>query len=247
MSDLVKRLNETEREQRWPNRRPIDAATLVVVDDTGGTPAVLMGRRRADLAFMPGHYVFPGGRVDRGDGSAPSVDTLAPATEAKLLDRMKGRPTTRRARALALTAIRETFEETGVLIGEASGHPVASRQADWQGFLDQGVVPALSGLVFLARAITPPRRPRRFDTRFFLASADRIGKRLDWTHDPDDELDDVRWIAIDEAKTLPIPTITSVILEDVETRLGSADGLVQSDRPVPFYHMQRDVFLRDFL
>ncbi|MEO1200695.1 MAG: NUDIX hydrolase [Pseudomonadota bacterium] len=247
MSDVIAKLTEPERDRRWPNRRPVDAATLIVVDESAKKPKVLMGRRRADLAFMPGHYVFPGGRVDRSDGDAPALDALAPDTETRLLRDMKGRPTRRRARALAMTAIRETFEETGVLIGRENDACPITRAADWQAFLDHEVMPLLSGIGFFARAITPPRRPRRFDTRFFVISASNVAKTLPLDERPTDELEDVVWVTLDEAKDLDIPVITEVVLDELAERLNQTGSIGPADVPVPFYYMQRDAFRREIL
>ena len=109
----------------WPGRRPPqarirprDAATLVIIDQSTGEPRILMGRRRPDQVFLPNKYVFPGGAVERADRFAPCADTLRPSEGAKLVIAMRGPPSLGRARALALAAARETFEEAGLLIGE---------------------------------------------------------------------------------------------------------------------------------
>ena len=75
--------------------RPRDAATLVIVDRAGGDPKVLMGKRRADLAFMAGKYVFPGGRVDRADKLVAVASALRPQESAKLQVAMRGSPSDR--------------------------------------------------------------------------------------------------------------------------------------------------------
>src|SRR5262245_62070767 len=89
--------------------RPRDAATLIIVDDTSGEPRVLLGRRRPDMVFMPGRYVFPGGRVDRTDRQMEFSSDLKQDELRKLLVGMKGTPSEARARALGLAAVRETF------------------------------------------------------------------------------------------------------------------------------------------
>src|SRR6185312_16240839 len=91
-------------------RRPRDAATLILLDSKGGEVHVLMGRRHARHAFMPGKFVFPGGRTDPDDGRVPVTDMLDPLEEAKLLATI-ARRSQARARAIALSAIRETYEE----------------------------------------------------------------------------------------------------------------------------------------
>jgi 8-oxo-dGTP pyrophosphatase MutT (NUDIX family) len=67
---LAERLTAAERERRWPNVRPKDAATLIIIDRTGRDPKVLMGRRHHGHRFMPGKFVFPGGRIEAGDAGA---------------------------------------------------------------------------------------------------------------------------------------------------------------------------------
>ena len=65
--DLAERLTKVERDQSHPNLKPRDAATLMIVDRSGATPRVLLGRRNANLKFMAGKFVFPGGRLDAAD------------------------------------------------------------------------------------------------------------------------------------------------------------------------------------
>ena len=101
--------------------RPRDAATLIIVDMASGEPRVLLGRRRQDLAFMPGRYVFPGGRVDPSDRQVAVEHDLAPGNIENLMVAMKGNRSPARARALALAAVRETYEEAGILIGVPTG------------------------------------------------------------------------------------------------------------------------------
>ena len=108
---LAERLTAAERERRWPNVRPKDAATLIIIDRTGRDPKVLMGRRHHGHRFMPGKFVFPGGRIEAGDRSMPAAGALNARAETALVARTT-RPSVQRARALALAAIRETFEET---------------------------------------------------------------------------------------------------------------------------------------
>ena len=84
--------------------RPRDAATLILVDRAKAQPRVLLGRRRDDMKFMPGKYVFPGGRVDKTDRGADSVDELGDNETAKLLVDMKGGAHPAKARALLAEA-----------------------------------------------------------------------------------------------------------------------------------------------
>src|SRR5437588_8603023 len=116
MNRFVKRMNEVDRDLSAPYVRPKDAATLILVDRTGAVPKVLLGKRHMRHKFMPGRYVFPGGRVDPADRRMPVARPLDPAALAHLMKRMQ-RPSAGKAQAFALAAIRETFEETGLLLG----------------------------------------------------------------------------------------------------------------------------------
>lgn len=224
-------------------QRPRDAATLVLVDTTSDEPRLLMGKRRATQVFMPNKVVFPGGRVDDDDRNVASADELASGELAKVLLEMKGHPSAARARSMALAAVRETFEETGVVIGSPITAPPEPPPAGWQPFFSEGYQPTLAGLSLFARAITPPGRPRRYDTRFFCASIDVVAAQ---TGKFDDELSDITWYSISETEDLDLPPITRVIIEDLGDRL-KAGPLGPMAAPVPFYHQRNGTFRRDLL
>ena len=118
--------------------RPRDAATLILLDREGGEIRVLMGRRHARHVFMPGKFVFPGGRTDPDDSRMPVAEDLHPDEEEKL-GRIRPRSAPARARAIALSAIRETYEEAGLLIGRTARS--RRRRPSWQGFAEHGVAP----------------------------------------------------------------------------------------------------------
>jgi 8-oxo-dGTP pyrophosphatase MutT (NUDIX family) len=224
--------------------RPRDAATLIIVDHTGPAPLVLMGKRRMEQAFMPGKYVFPGGRVDKTDRLIASADELSLGDTARLLLAMKGTPSASRARALALAAVRETYEEAGLVIGAKAGPGTATPALPgWSDFFAHGYVPRLSPLTFFARAITPPGRPRRYDTRFFFMDAAEISHRTDSN---DGELSGLHWLTIEDARNLDLPAITRVVLEDLMDRL-RAGTLNEGSAKVPFYHHRNGSFRRDML
>jgi 8-oxo-dGTP pyrophosphatase MutT (NUDIX family) len=187
--------------------------------------------------------VFPGGRVEPHDGRMPAMGNLAPEIEARLLRQVQ-RPSPIKARALALAAIRETCEETGVLLGKRMPEAPSIPAESWRRFADTAIHPDLECLHFVARAITPPGRNRRFDTRFFTADADAIGHRIDGVVGPHTELVELVWVPIADARRLDIPTITQVVLEELERR--SAAGL-RTDLPVPFYRMLHKRFVRSML
>ena len=229
--------------------RPQDAATLIILDTAKGVPRILFGKRRMDQKFMPGKYVFPGGRIDPADLRVKTQDQLTETEVQKLLQDIKGRPTSeatgiRRVHAIALAAIRETYEETGLLLGVKTDKPAVSSIPAWQKFFAHGVVPQLAPMAFLARAITPPGKPRRYDTRFFCVDAGEIALK---TTDQDGELTETHWLTLEEAKTFDLPTIQRAILDDLTDRLRQEGHLGPSRHPVPFYHMKNGTFRRDLL
>jgi len=230
--------------------RPRDAATLLIVDSSSGTPRLLMGRRRPDLVFMPNMFVFPGGRSEPDDRRMAANAELPERDVDRLLHDMKGHVSPARARGLALAALRETFEEAGVLIGrrirddeceEVAGQ--VGSMHPWHGFLSEGVLPCLSNLRFLARAITPPGRPRRFDTRFFTVDASHIAKQV---APPDDELHDLSWHTLEDVRGLELPNITRAVVEDLSERLENG-RLSGQDKPVPYYYFRRNAFQRELI
>jgi 8-oxo-dGTP pyrophosphatase MutT (NUDIX family) len=241
----VTEISQMAEASRAPSivRRPRDAATLVIVDRTDAAPRVLMGRRRPDQVFLPDTFVFPGGRVEPVDRALARNYALAPSASAHVKLAMRGRPSDTRASALALAAIRETYEETGVIVGEAHPHGGATDQGAWTAFLAQGYRPRLDSLAFFARAITPPGRPRRYDTRFFIVDATHIVHRAPGV---DGELLDIGWFTPEQAKGLKLPSITRHVLDDLSAWLNSPREDV-TPRPVPFYFHRRGRFERTLL
>ena len=116
------------------------------------------------------------------------------------------RPSAARARGLALAAIRETFEETGLILGARRDDAPPAPDGSWAEFAQAGFYPDLSSLHFVARAITPSRRTRRFDTRFFAVDASAIAHRVDNVVHPEAELVELVWLPIAEARNLDMPT-----------------------------------------
>lgn len=242
---LSARLTAAERERLWPNVRPRDAATLILMDRTGRKTRVLMGKRHTDHVFMPGKFVFPGGRIEPGDRAMAVAGALDGICEARLMSRMT-RPSPLKARALALAAIRETGEETGLLLGtrDVGAPDSVPLGTTWSLFQENGVLPDLEPLHFIARAITPPRRPRRFDTRFFAADRRAVAVDMPGAVGPQSELIELVWVTLDEARTLDLPTITHVILEELAARLEAG---FSRHLPVPYYVERGGRFVREAL
>jgi 8-oxo-dGTP pyrophosphatase MutT (NUDIX family) len=157
---------------------PRPAATVVLVRDQPAAPELLLLRRHRSAGFVPGAYVFPGGRVDPADADPELVSLLA-------------KPDAEPPPAYWLAGMRELFEETGVLLArDRAGASCAdatrdARVAEWrEALMSDGATlldvltalrlrPDTSRMVYCAHWITPLAEPRRYDTRFFLAELPR--------------------------------------------------------------------------
>jgi len=183
---------------------PREASTLVLMRDPGAE--VLMVQRHGQDSFAGGAYVFPGGVLEDADCSDPALALCGPEAIHHAAARLglEGEP--ERALGYYLAAIRETFEEIGVLLAKPSSgsrgpdpetlqaarnRAQGDARAFWSWLEGSGLRPAVEDLTYFAHWITPAARPKRFDTRFFLASAPR-----DIHAEPDrKEIVDWRWIA----------------------------------------------------
>ena len=243
LNELRKYLERTNPQAKAPYRRPRDAATLILLDRSGAEPRVLFGKRHESHAFMPGMLVFPGGGYDAVDGRMWTTGTLDPLSKRRLL---QGTPkiSATRARGLALAAIRETCEETGMLIGRRDETEFDVPSPAWEPFRKARVHPDIGALFFLARAITPPGRPRRFDARFFVAERNAIAAEVPNVIGPDVEFVELRWLALAEARKERLPAITKVILEELENRITAG---FPKDVPIPFFYSRNGKFFRNTL
>lgn len=221
-----------EGREPGPPLRPRSAASLIIFDHALSPPRVLMGRRNPALAFMAGKYVFPGGRVEAADRRMRAFAELRePVARRIMARRTLSAPST--ARALALAAIRETFEETGYLLGVPStDRDLPAPAGAWTQFTRAGVLPHLEPLHLIARAITPPGRMRRFDTAFLCMDAKWIVGQSGFPVGPDDELVELAWVSLAEIADYDVAAITEVVLRELQDRLEA--GLA-SPAPVPFY------------
>ncbi len=153
--------------------KPRDAATLIVWRDGPAGVEVLMGRRSRRAAFVPDFFVFPGGRLDPHDHVVHAATPLNPA----LVGDMGVRGNARMAEALAVAAVRETFEETGLLLAE-DGDVGEGAHPGWAEWKARGLAPGLHHLGYFGRAITSPASPIRFNARFFIVRADILRGRI---------------------------------------------------------------------
>jgi 8-oxo-dGTP pyrophosphatase MutT (NUDIX family) len=243
MNDLLQKFT-SDALPGHPNLTPKDAATLILLDRSGSAPKVLMGRRHERHVFLPGKFVFPGGGVDRNDRRMAPGAPLDPRAEARLMRQMR-RPSAAKARALALAAVRETFEETGLLLGAKRPKAPATPSGPWSAFAEACVHPDLSSMHFIARAITPPRRARRYDTRFFTADASAIAERIEGKVGPDAELVELIWVALHDIKQrVELLAITEIVLRDLQAQIAAG---FSHDLPVPFYRVVHGRRVRELL
>ncbi|MEM9550483.1 MAG: NUDIX hydrolase [Pseudomonadota bacterium] len=213
-----------------------DAATVIVLRDREGDPSVLMGQRGKAAAFMPNKFVFPGGAVDIEDEVVPLAGPLPEPCFTRLAEDSIGVNQT----ALAAAAVRELWEETGLILGQRGDWVDAP--ADWQSFAASGHKPDARNLQFVFRAITPPGRPRRFDARFFLLDAKHLCGDADDFSAASDELQHLQWVPIREARQFDLPFITEVVLAEVAARVGDRSP----PDSVPFFknNDEASLFLR---
>lgn len=215
---------------------PKPAATAVLVRQGEAAPELLLLKRHRAAGFVPGAYVFPGGRVDDEDSDPALIAMLGPVPRGA-------------DAAYWLAVVREVFEETGVLLARSSeGAACLDASADealgrWREALLEGdatlldvlrgedLHPDVSRMVYCSHWITPIAEPKRYDTRFFLAElpsgcAATIDER---------EMSHAVWLTADEAIAqfqggeLPMvfPTVKTIqLLQSFDT----VDGMLAAFR-----------------
>ena len=186
--------------------RARDAASLLLLRGKGKDLELLAGRRPQTVRFMPGVWVFPGGAVDNVD-SRPWPGELRAETLTPRLQRC------------ARAALRETWEEVGVLVGRKGAAPAAGETAPERAYADRGAVADFALLTYIGRAITPSTVFRRFNTRFFVAEAEHvIGEPM-----TSDELEDVGWHPIGRVPLSPFRDVSQFMLaQAIALREGAA-------------------------
>jgi 8-oxo-dGTP pyrophosphatase MutT (NUDIX family) len=218
-------------------RRPRHAASLILYrKPKRGSVEIVMGRRDTRTRFMPSVYVFPGGRVDVGDWHAPEATPLRDHVMARLTRRCSPG----RARAHAMAAVRETFEEAGLILGEPT-RDQNSGPPSWQHFFETGYSPALHRLDYLGRALTPSNRPIRYDARFFIAD----GTETEGNFGGNGELHDLQWVAVDHAHDLPLPSVTTHMLLEIERYMANQPKK-GDDWQVSFFSHRRGRFYHHY-
>ena len=191
--------------------RPRDAASLILLRGSGNDLELLAGRRPKTVKFMPGVWVFPGGAIDPEDRKPWRVETGGAHLPPRLA---------RSARA----ALRETWEEVGVLVGRRNLSPPPAENPHRlspieAAYAERGVSAAMQTLTYIGRAITPTPVFRRYNTRFFLADGESVfGEPAS-----SDELEDVGWHPIARKELVPFRDVTQFMLaRAVAVRDGTA-------------------------
>jgi len=186
--------------------------------ETAEIPYVLMGTRHRTMRFMPGYLVFPGGTVDSEDNEIAQDLPAHKSTQNSLSRNTLDDD----GRAYLWTAIRETAEETGLLLGATGAWSSPLPEPTAKLFMEAGLRPASENLGLVGRAITPESSPIRFDALFFLASGEGIAGDIE----PSDELEGVAWLRVDLA-------LAADDMADV-TRFMLARALVAWSRSRPY-------------
>jgi len=198
--------------------RPRDAASLVIHRKRRTHFEVLMGRRGHKARFKPGVYVFPGGVLERSDYRVRPASEL----DETILPLLAVANSKRKAKALALAAVREAFEEAGLLFGVPGSVGDAGHKT-WAEFHRRNVSPDLNALKFVGRAITPNFQPMRFHARFFSIAAERLEGDLKG----DGELEDLRWVRIDKPTGLDLMIVQEMIMKTLFQRLSGKNASAQ--------------------
>ena len=232
---------EEYRQQGDKAVRPRDAATLIIVRQAK-EPRILLGKRSMKHKFMPGKFVFPGGRLDYIDQRIRVPTELTDTVLSRLRRETRSNVSDAKLRGLALAAIRETFEETGLVVGRPTTDVVRTKHGSWSQYFAHGVVPPLEDVDFIARAITPPYRTRRFDTRFFMVHDSSIHSDPSRVSSASGELLDLHWLTLEEARQTDLPAITRMVIDVVEERLKVPKSLQQAE-PAPFVRNAKSEWL----
>jgi 8-oxo-dGTP pyrophosphatase MutT (NUDIX family) len=192
---------------------PRAAATIVLLRDAEPGMEVLLMRRNRSAGFVPGAYVFPGGRVDATDATPEVIGLLDGLTPESAVLRLEMEGAAPPAIAYYMAALREAFEETGILVGlraDGSAPPTSAEDATVDAIRDDVMENRISfaeaiarmqcripgdAVEYLAHWITPEPEPRRYDTRFFAAKVRSGAKAI---VDPR-EMTDALWLTPDDA------------------------------------------------
>ena len=206
--------------------RPRDAASLVLLREGKSGLEVLIGRRGEGARFMPGRYVFPGGRVAADDARLWAGE---PDDDAHEL------------RGLKHAALRETFEETGLVVGRAAPRKAAGSNGALSpieaAYARHGIAPAPDLLRLVGRAITPTASPIRFHARFFVADGAYAAGQLT----PCEELEDLHWHPIEGEPPGEMQNVTRFMLRSA---VDAWRGMAPAEPPLYWHRRHRSLVRR---
>ena len=222
--------------------RPRDASSLVLLKNSGKIVKVLLGKRSDKTRFMPGAWVFPGGVVDKTDHTI-SINT---SLNKNIIKRLAVSNNARTAKALAVASIRETVEETGLILGKkCENNTKVDYEEDNNGISIMsklGLEPDLSKLFYLGRAITPTFSPIRFHARFFVADAKHLTGKIQTTN----ELVEIEWVPLEKATKLPMADVTEFMINELLTFGGDISKIkrILDSRPMFTWKMGKQWITR---
>ncbi len=205
--------------------KPKDSASMLVLRRGARGLEVLMGRRGRKAVFSNA-YVFAGGKVDKVDALPVPASALDPTLE----QRISTSPA--KARAFAMAAVRETFEETGLILGTPGDLGDTGGQS-WDEMRALGLAPALGKLGYVGHAITPASRAVRFNARFFCAWEEDMVGELGGSG----ELTDLAYLPVEEALKLQMVDVTQFMLEEMLRR---EDNDFATPTSYPFFGYRKD-------
>jgi len=191
--------------------KPRNAASLVLLKTSPNEKKVLLGKRSNKTRFMPGAWVFPGGVLDKNDFNISETTKL----NDNIIKKLVVSNNVKTANALAIAAIRETVEETGLILGKKAKNVSHINSEDINNGItimsNKGLVPDLAKLVYLGRAITPTFSPIRFHARFFMADEKYMTGKIKTTS----ELVEIKWIPLSKATKLPMADVTEFMINEL--------------------------------
>ena len=201
---------------------PRDAASLILYRRRANRLELLLGRRPGHSSFMPDVYVFPGGGVERQDASMVLGGTL----DERIVSRIAVGGSPRKATQLVVAAIRETFEETGLMIAPPMTELPPNHSTIPQ-FAASGLYPEAGLFSYVGRAITPRTQPKRFHARFFACDSTRVPNFDEQILKGNGELLDLEWINTRKLDDLPMRSVTQFMIGEFIRldRTGTSDWI----------------------
>lgn len=190
--------------------KPKDAASMIILKKIKKKTYVLMGRRPKSSKFMPNVYVFPGGALEKQDFLANKYFNFKLQSQRK---KLKARDENH-ACAIFFTAIRETYEETGLYLSTKVKKKINLSSFNGiysENYYKYSLLPDLNKLTFFGRAITPSLFKKRFHARFFVSFINNFHGNIK----TNGELEDLEWINILDVKKKNIADVTEFMIEQL--------------------------------